>query len=444
MVKTRSSVAISPFVAVSGETSGAEPSGAEENPLITTNPRSLNVHENCKSSGAISRYYNIWQKISNNNFLLRIIKEGYRIQFLSKPSQSTPIISNPKSLEKRSIFKAQIENYIAIGAISEVPFMKEQYVSRIFTVKKSNGEDRLIIDLSNLNLFVSKVTFKMDNLSTIKNLLFPNDFMTSIDLSDAFFSVPLHADSKLFVTFQFDGKRYSFNVLPFGLSSSPRIFSKVLRPVIIWLRTNEIKITSYMDDILICSDSYEKLVSQTSLALKTLESVGFKINYNKSQLIPRKEMAHLGYIWNTFKFTISLPADKVEKTRNFALKTLRKTNVTFREASSFLGLVVSHINAFKFAPLHYREFQLQFINKFKSNMTWDDEFKMSNKAISDLEWWSKFSSPEPLPIREASYDIIMFTDASLHGWGCSLSSGEAASGQWSEQESRLYILTFLN
>jgi len=55
--------------------------------------------------------------------------------------------------------------------------------------------------------------------------------MTSIDLKVAYFSVPMHESSQRFLRFIWGSKHYTFQGLPFGLSSAPRIFTKLLKPV---------------------------------------------------------------------------------------------------------------------------------------------------------------------------------------------------------------------
>ena len=112
-------------------------------------------------------------------------------------------------------------------ADSQIKQSKDQFVSRIFIVKKANGGNRLIIDLSYLNSFISKVHFRMEGVRDLKAMLQTNDFMASIDLADAFYSIPLHPISRNYVTFELNNQRYAFNVLSFGLSSSPRIFRKI-------------------------------------------------------------------------------------------------------------------------------------------------------------------------------------------------------------------------
>ena len=96
--------------------------------------------------------------------------------------------------------------------------------------------------------------------------------MVSIDLRDAFFSIPIHEDSKRFTCFEVGGVRYCYNVLPFGFSSSPRIFSKVLKVVISHLRARGIKISFYLDDIFICNADWNSLKAHLEYTMTLLEN----------------------------------------------------------------------------------------------------------------------------------------------------------------------------
>lgn len=320
-----------------------------------------------------------------------------------------------------------------------MPLDNTKIVSRVFTVKKSNGKDRMIIDLSELNKIVNKVHFKMEGLETIKGLLQPDDYMMSIDLSNAFFSIPLHNSSKPLTAFEFDGHHYVYNVLPFGLTSSPRIFSKMLRPVIIWLRSQGLKITSYLDDIFLCHNSQTTAKEHVSLVLDTLLSLGFIPNYSKSSLVPSKSLLHLGFFWNSSEMSLSLPVEKIVKTKQFASRLLSQDMVSLREVSSFLGLLVSHTNGLKNGPLHFRFLQLQFVFELKFASSWEKEFVLDSRSIEDLSWWSVDFHCVPVDLLPFSPEIVLHTDASLSGWGGTLCSGSVAFGKWSPSESQLHI-----
>lgn len=337
------------------------------------------------------------------------------------------------------MIQSQIDKHLFSGAISKVNNQSDLLLSRVFLVKKSNGKDRLIIDLSLLNHQIIKISFKMETHDQIRNLIEPLDFMASIDLSDAFFSIPIHKDYKKFLGFKFNNVTYQFNVLPFGLTSSPRIFSKVLKPAIMHLRKLGIKISFYLDDIFLCNASYSTLQAHINLTLNLLVSLGYFPNYEKSNLCPSRIMKHLGFFWDSSKMELSVPEEKVSKTKYFA-SSLLTSQPTLRNISSFLGLTNSLSPAFPFAPLHFRKIQALHSQLVQSKKPWNSKVTLDNNSKTDLTWWSKCPFPlPPSPLTFPSTDFTLSTDASCSGWGGVLSSGQQASGSWSKHESDHHI-----
>ena len=93
-----------------------------------------------------------------------------------------------------------------------------------------------MLDLSSLNRFVPHVHFQMEVLHCLKTFLRKWDYMTSTDPKDTYFSVPIHKSSQRFLRFIWGTKHFTFLGLPFGLSSAPRIFTKLLKPAAAFLR----------------------------------------------------------------------------------------------------------------------------------------------------------------------------------------------------------------
>ena len=171
----------------------------------------------------------------------------------------------------------------------------DQYVSRIFEVPKKSGNFRLILDLSDLNHYIKKVHFKMDGLETIASLICPNDFLASLDCQDAFLTIAMHPDFYKFLCFDFEGVRYCFIALVFGLTCAPRIFSKLLKVPLSFIRLKGLKNTSWLDDILLVSSSSSLSSSHISFSRSLLESLGFIINDSKSHLIPSQTLLIVGF-----------------------------------------------------------------------------------------------------------------------------------------------------
>ena len=61
--------------------------------------------------------------------------------------------------------------------------------------------------------------------------------MTSIDLRDAYYSIPVSPTYRKYLKFIWRDQLYQFTCLPMGLSSSPRIFTKIMKPVFAHLRS---------------------------------------------------------------------------------------------------------------------------------------------------------------------------------------------------------------
>jgi len=90
--------------------------------------------------------------------------------------------------------------------------------------------------IKNLNKFIKPPHFKLEDLRAAVNLLSQGDFMGSIDLKDAYFVVPIFEEHKKFLRFKFKGKIFQFSCLPFGLCTSPYVFTKIMKPIVNKLR----------------------------------------------------------------------------------------------------------------------------------------------------------------------------------------------------------------
>ena len=106
------------------------------------------------------------------------------------------------------------------------------------SLKKSSGKFRLILDLRYLNTFLQTHTFTLEDTKLLHTLFQPDDFLFTFDLQDAYYHISIGRTHRPYLGFSWflDGKRryrfFHFNVLPFGLSTAPYLFTKMLRPLI--------------------------------------------------------------------------------------------------------------------------------------------------------------------------------------------------------------------
>ena len=103
-------------------------------------------------------------------------------------------------------------------------------------------------------------------------------------MTDAYLHITVCEQHHKYLQFRWRGKVYRYRCLPFGLTSAPRVFTKMIRPFAAYLRSRGVRMVIYLDDILILAKSYAESVRHTKLMTDTLKKFGFLINLSKSSL----------------------------------------------------------------------------------------------------------------------------------------------------------------
>ena len=122
------------------------------------------------------------------------------------------------------------------------------FKSTVFSRPKPDGSVRLILNLKKFNKHIEYKKFKMETLASVLLLVTFGCFMASLDLRDAYFTVPIAGQSVGFLCFDWRGRTFCFICLPNGLSSAPRLYTKLLKPVLAHLRKQGVVIAIYLDD----------------------------------------------------------------------------------------------------------------------------------------------------------------------------------------------------
>ncbi|XP_022784519.1 uncharacterized protein LOC111325067 [Stylophora pistillata] len=310
------------------------------------------------------------------------------------------------------------------------------FVSGLFVIPKKGGGQRPVFNLRQLNRFIQYKHFKMEGIHMLKDLPKPNDFMAKIDLKDAYFTVPIWKGHQKFLRFLW--KPWEFACLPFGIASAPRVFTKILKPVIGLLRKQGIRLIIYLDGFLLIASTEETLTYHITLTVTLLEILGFVVNYQKSQLNPTQSIEFLGFRINSVTLNISLPLDKVKSIRRECQKVLENLDITIRELVLLLGKLSASIQAVFPAPLHYRH--IQAVKKHSLALRGGYEFPVcwTEEALEELKWWRDFSAWNRRAILRTPTHLTIETHASSMGWGACCGNFQTR-GLWSQSERLLHI-----
>ena len=283
-----------------------------------------------------------WKLLTQDSQVLQSVA-GFHIPFVEAPVQSMEPPCYQQGGQEDTLIEEEIQSMLDKGAISMVQPVDRQFVSPLFLVPKKDGSQRPVINLKKLNQFVEYQHFKMEGLHLLKDLIQPGDFMIKVDLKDAYFSVPVCQEHQKFLRFRWQGKLYQFHCLPFGLGPAPRIFTKVMRPVIAFLRRLGVRVIVYLDDMIIMNQSREGLLKDRNSLLHLLMHLGFAINWKKSFLNPTQILDFLGFTVNTLSMTLALPIDKVDRITKKCRKLLTAHTVSVRELAEMVGLLTSSV-----------------------------------------------------------------------------------------------------
>ena len=256
-----------------------------------------------------------------------------------------------------------------MGALEVVQNPGPGFYSRLFHVPKDDGTFRTIINLRALNHYVVAPKFKLETLSSCLAALRPGMFAVQLDLKDAYFQIMIHPQSRKYLRIAVQsasGRQIlQFRALPFGLSSSPYIYTKIVNMVGQRLRLDGVKIFQYLDDWLIYSESRTDLVAQTNHIIRMLDNLGLVINHKKSTLVPTQSIDFLGANIDLKEGRVRPKTQNVKKILSQLMAMKTAVSWTARE---WLGLLGTMNFSGQFVPLgrlRMRPFQLCLLGQWR-------------------------------------------------------------------------------
>ena len=124
----------------------------------------------------------------------------------------------------------------------------------------------------------------------------------------------------------------------------------------------------YIDDIILFADADPTtLLVFIQRAITLLQSLGFTIHSDKSELAPSQRVNFLGFILDSVAMTVCMKLDKADKAKSAILQLLRKEQSLIREVASVVGQMVSCFPGVKYAPLYYHALENDKTDALKMN-----------------------------------------------------------------------------
>ena len=388
--------------------------------------------------------YNNWKRLTKDRFILDNI-QGCKINFKEMPKQITlprPIIFTKIELKA---LESILEEFVNKNIIKPCKFEKGDYLNTVFLREKKDSTPekpiyRMILNMKKLNKgYIELIHHKICSLQTCLDLIEPNWFMASLDLKEAFYTIPMDEAFTKYLKFCVNGTFYKFVVLPMGFRDSPRIFCKILKPVLAHLRSKGFLSSLYIDDFFLTGPTFTQCEDNVHHTMTLLKSLGFEFS-DKSCLQPTTKLQHLGFIIDSENMTVSLSLNKIHKIKELLQSTLNKTFISVRQLASIIGTLVATFPGVAYGPLYYRELELLKINSLKQSKNYKRRILLSPLCKIELCWWTTTGLYSHKPISRGNPDYVIQTDASNVGWGAVLlATNTTTQGLWSNEETQSHI-----
>jgi len=358
----------------------------------------------------------------------KLLKGGVRISFDRMPP---PLLSRPRSYplrqaEERDGVRAVVKEYLEVGAIVKIPVELPVFMSPIFGRQKADNKKwRLITDLTILNRSVHCPTMKMEHIGVAAKLVEKGDYFCKIDVKHAYFHLGLVPSHCKFMAFVWEGQRYMFKTICFGLNIAPRLWTKTFKIPIRLTRKWGIRSIFYIDDLLIFGRTPQEALLNAVTVARLLMWLGYRLEWKKCDFQPRQAVEFLGFTVDSVRMEVRCGEKKMEHAQNSAREMLRAQVTTARKLGQLAGIYCALRPGLAPAYLYTRA-----INADKTQAVrqggWEQTLTLSREASDELRWWvEKAHLCNGNSMLGKAPDWVMTSDASGYAWGATLTPRHA-------------------
>ena len=313
-----------------------------------------------------------------------------------------PIRQPPRRLgaEKDKEVEEQVAQLVQKGMVEPTD---GSWSSPVVLVRKKDQSWRLCVDYRRLNAVTRKDAYPLPRIDDSLDALSGSIYFSTLDLISGYWQVPLDEEAQQRSAFVTRGGLWRWKVLPFGLTSAPATFERLMERVLKGLQWRTLLL--YLDDIIVFSKNFQSHLERLEEVFQRFRAARLKLKPGKCQLF-QKEVSYLGHVVS--QDGVATDPEKVEAVRNWP------SPKCVQEVRSFLGFVG-----------YYRRFcpdfatisrPLNLLTSKESSFKWDEEEETAFQTLKRL-----LTEAPILTYPDPSRPYILDTDASNEAAGGVLS-----------------------
>ena len=238
-----------------------------------------------------------------------------------------PIRQPPRRLgaEKDREVEEQVAQLVQRGMVEPTD---GSWSSPVVLVRKKDQSWRLCVDYRRLNAVTRKDAYPLLRIDDSLDALMESIYFSTLDLVSGYWQVPLDEEAQQRSAFVTRGGLWRWKVLPFGLTSAPATFERLMERVLKGLQWRTLLL--YLDDIIVFSKDFDSHLTRLEEVFQRFRAARLKLKPGRCQLFQR-EVNYLGHVVS--QEGVATDPEKVEAVRNWPQPKC------IQEVRSFLGFV---------------------------------------------------------------------------------------------------------
>jgi hypothetical protein len=230
----------------------------------------LNDEQKVQLQGVVRQYEHIFTDVPGNaNIIEHEVKLTSDEHIRSKP------YTIPYNV--RESLKKDVRDMIKMGVTRE---SKSPYASPVVIVRKKDGTNRVCVDFRKLSRVTVFDPTPMSTAEEIFQKMSKAKYLTKLDLSKGYWQVPVAAEDIPKTAFVTPNGSYEFVRMPFGMMNSGSTLVRGIRKLLDDLDEAD----SYIDDIIIYTETWEQHLVVLDEVVSRLASAGFTARLTKCVL----------------------------------------------------------------------------------------------------------------------------------------------------------------
>lgn len=319
------------------------------------------------------------------------------------------------------------------GLVKDGAFIRGEakVVAPTFLIPKQDGTKRLIHDLRCVNRHLEPPHFTLRGAKEAGDVTRGSNWLAALDLRHGYQQVAMDPRAREYLGARMGDETVLSTVLPFGLSLSPYVFTRLTN----WLarevrRRFGLQVAVYIDDFLLGAQTREELEEGIRRTKSLFERLGVIVSAKK-EVEPTQRAEFIGFVWDAEAKTVGVPTERRAEYRRAVKNLLRcpQTRATWRRVIGKLGFLREAVGP---TMRHIRSLLHAAARRSGPKL-----LEATGEAREDLEWWRRMLGHKlelSLEVKPITGSIT--TDAADGGLGFLVSTEGAGSGKTGVQAER--------